>query len=83
MIVTPLGIVKAVNPLQSANIDPLISVILLGSVTDVSSVHPKHTASPMELTLLGIIIVEIPEQLRKALFPMLITLSGIAKEVNP
>ena len=56
MIVTLLGIVMEVRPLQPENAYASMLVTLLGIEMEVSSVQPKKATNPILVTLLGIVV---------------------------
>jgi hypothetical protein len=77
MLVTLLGIVMLVSPLQRLKAQGPILVTLLGIVTLVSPLQPKKVDTSMLVTLLGIVMPVSPLQPSKALSPILVTLLGI------
>jgi len=56
-------------------------VTLLGIVTDVNPPQSQKAASPMSVTLFGI-VTEVKPQLLKAEFPIFVTLFGIVTKVK-
>lgn len=54
MLVTPLGIVTEVKPLQPENAEPPILVTLSGIVIEVKPVHHENAELSMLVTPLGI-----------------------------
>ena len=62
MLVTLLGIVTEVRPLQSLKAFCPISLTLLGIETEVRPLHPSKADSPMLVTLLGIVTEVRPLQ---------------------
>jgi len=73
MLVTLLGMLKLVNPVQPENIDSPMLVTLFGIVTLVRPPHHLNAPLPMLVTLLGIVtlIKLLPEN---AYDPMLVIL---------
>ena len=66
MLVTLLGIVTEVKPVQPEKALIPMLVTLLGIVTEVKPVQPEKALIPMLVTLLGISIEVKPLQYRKA-----------------
>ena len=60
MVVTLLGIVTEVKPLQLSKASLPIEVTLLGMGTEVRPLHPEKAASPIEVTLLGMVVFFAP-----------------------
>ena len=54
MLVTPVGMVTLVRPLQPKNAQYPMLVTPVGMVTLVKPLQPKNALSPMVMTLLGI-----------------------------
>ena len=66
MLVTLLGIVTEVRPVQPEKADAPILVTLLGMVMEVRSEQPKNACSPIVVTLLGMVTEVRPVQPEKA-----------------
>ena len=58
MLITELGIIILLSPLQPSNIDFIILVTESGIVTLVSPIQSRNADSPMLVTLFGIIMLE-------------------------
>ena len=78
MLVTLLGIVTEVRPLQPEKAELPILVTLLGIETEVRPLQPEKAELPMLVTLLGIVTEVRPLQPENAEIPMFSTLSVIA-----
>jgi hypothetical protein len=57
--------------------------MLFGMVTDIRPEHLLNISTPIDVTLLGVDIFDIPEQLLKAQPFISVTLLGMVKELNP
>jgi hypothetical protein len=82
MLVTLLGIVRLVRPLQPMNAPSPMLVTPLEIVRLVRPVHPSNAPLPMLVTPLGIVRLVRPLQPMNALSPMLVTLLGIVRLVR-
>ena len=83
MLVTELGIVIDVSPLQTANAPEPMLVTELGIVTDDSPVQLENAELPMLVTELGIVNAPVrPLQPENAFAGILVTFSPIFKFIN-
>ena len=83
MLVTLLGIVIEVRPLQPSKAQDPMLVTLSGIVIEVRPMQSSNALFPMLVRLLEIVIEVRPRQPQKASSPMLVTLLGIVIEVRP
>ena len=93
MLVTLLGITVFLQPVINVFVDVFIIALQLSresytvfpdsTIIDVKPLQEAKAASPMLVTLLGIVTLVKPLQPEKTLSPMLVTLLGIVTPVKP